>query len=136
MPAAVDTASGITEFGIMPVSVARSLIDAGKVKLLGIASERRPNNIPKSVALMKDYVSGLNVYGCWTFALPPNTPPDVVKWYVDTVIPTLKTQQYKEFMDNYDIFLDEETLSPAGVRKDLVELRKKWIPFVNKMTNK
>jgi tripartite-type tricarboxylate transporter receptor subunit TctC len=133
MPAAIDTAGGITEFGIMPVAVARPLIDAGKVKLLGIASERHVKNVPKTVALMKDYAPGLNVYGCWTFALPPDTPADVVKWYVDNVIPTLKTQQFKEFADENDIFIDETTLSPTGVRKDLTALRKQWLPYVTKM---
>jgi tripartite-type tricarboxylate transporter receptor subunit TctC len=133
MPAAIDTAGGITEFGIMPVAVARPLIESGRVKLLGIASERYVKNVPKSVALMKNYAPGLNVYGCWTFALPPNTPSEIVKWYVENVIPTLKTQKYKDFMDENDIFLDEATLSPDGIRKDLTTLRNQWLPYALKI---
>jgi tripartite-type tricarboxylate transporter receptor subunit TctC len=63
-----DVAGNQTEFGIMPIAIAKPLIDAGKVKAIAIASEQRLTQIPK-VPLWKDHVPGLNVYAAWMIML-------------------------------------------------------------------
>lgn len=122
-----------TEFGVMPIAIANQLVQAGKVKLIGIAGETKLAGIPKEVPLMKDSVAGLNVYGCWNVALPPNTPPEISKWYENNFIPALKTTEYKKFMEENYIFLDPKSIGPKGVRKDMVELQKQWLPYVKNL---
>lgn len=132
-PALLDTAAGVTEFGIMPITVANTLVPSGKVKLIGIAGEHMPAGISKNVPLMNSVVPGLNVYGCWNVALPPNTPQDIVDWYVNNFIPALRTAEYKKFMEDNMIILDPRSVGQAAVRRDMVELRQQWHPYVRKL---
>jgi tripartite-type tricarboxylate transporter receptor subunit TctC len=122
-----------TEFGVMPIAIANQLVATGKVKLIGVAGETKLAGIPKEVPLMKDSVAGLNVYGCWNVALPPNTPPEIAKWYEKNFIAALKTAEYKKFMEENYIFLDPKSVGPTGVRKDMVELQKQWLPYVKSL---
>lgn len=137
VPAATSVASYDgkigTEFGIMPIAPALPLIQAGKIKLLGIAGEQKITGLPENTQLVKDYVKGLNVYGCWNFALPPNTPPEIVDWYVKNVVAALNTPEYKKFMEENYIFLDKKSVGPTNILKDMVELRKTWKPYVESL---
>lgn len=137
VPAATSVASYDgkvgTEYGIMPITPALPLIQAGKIKLLGIAGDRKLQGLPENVSLVKDYVSGLNVYGCWNFALPPNTPSEIVDWYTKHVVEALNTPEYRKFMVENYIFLDKKSVGPANVLKDMVELRRTWKPYVESL---
>lgn len=132
-PAMLATASGDTEFGIMPITVANTLIPSGKIKLLGIAGETRPHGVPQNTPLMSSFVPGLNVYGCWNIALPPNTPLEIADWYVKNLVPVLKSDAYKRFMEENMISLDKRAVGPTGVRKDMLDLRSQWQPYVRKL---
>jgi tripartite-type tricarboxylate transporter receptor subunit TctC len=69
-----------TEFGIMPIAVAKPLIDAGKVKAIGFTGTRRMEQYPR-VPLLNTVAPGINVYAAWSLQLPPNTPKNIVNWY-------------------------------------------------------
>ena len=122
-----------TEFGIMPIAPALPMVQSGKVKLLALASEQKIQGIPDNVALAKDFVPGLNLYGCWNFVLPPNTPKEIADWYVKHVVGAINTQEYKNFMAENYIFLDKKSVGPANIRKEMEQFRKTWKPYVDSL---
>ena len=123
----VASATGI-EFGIMPVTIAKSLIDAGKVKLIGITGEHKIAYYPKAEPIK---VGGgyIDVFAAWAMILPPNTPKDIVEWYQKTFIPALRSKEIKSYYDDNLIFLDEKELSPEGFSRGIEQLRATWIPL-------
>ena len=65
---AVASDAGI-EFGIMPIAIARPLIDGGKVKLIGLTAGQQR------------VIPNINVNAGWVISLPPATPRNIVEWY-------------------------------------------------------
>jgi len=128
-PTITDAAAGIVEFAVVPIAVANTLLPTGKIKLIGIAGETRLKGLSKDVPLMTQYANGLNVYGCWNVALPPNTPTPIVDYYRKVVLDALKTDEYKKFMEDNYIFVTK----PEAVVEDMNALRKQWTPYTSKM---
>jgi len=56
-----DVLSGIVEFGVFPIAVGAPMVKAGKLKLIGVASETVLPGL-ENYKLMHKYVPGLNVY--------------------------------------------------------------------------
>lgn len=121
-----------TEFGIMPIAVAKALIDAGKVKPIGFTGTRKMAQFP-DVPLLKDVAPGINVYAAWSIELPPGTSKEVVDWYQKQFSTAIRSQEYKEYMDANVIFYAEDELNPAGLRKHMEELRAAFIPVLSKI---
>jgi len=132
MPALTDAAAGVTEFAIVPIAVANTMLPSGKVKIIGIAGEQKLSAFPNT-ALMKDHVPGLNVYACWNIVLPPNTPKEIVKWYLDNFVPAIRSAEAKRFFDENMMFIATGSHTPEGLRRDMEQLRKQWQPYVSKM---
>jgi tripartite-type tricarboxylate transporter receptor subunit TctC len=120
------------EFGIMPISIALPLVQSGKVKVIGITGERRLANLPNAEPIK---VNGhyIDVFAAWAMVLPPNTPPEIVQWYLDTFIPTLRSPEVKRYYDDNLIFVEEKDLSPIGFLKSIEQLRGVWIPLSQKI---
>ena len=116
------------EFGIMPVTIAKPLIDAGKVKLIGITGEHKIAYYPKAEPI-KVGGSYIDVFAAWAMILPPNTPKDIVEWYQKMFIPALRSKEIKSYYDDNLIFLDEKELSPEGFSRGIEQLRATWIPL-------
>ncbi len=132
--AALAVAAGDTEFGIMPIAVAKPLVEGGKVKLIALIGEQQLTGLPKT-PLMKDYVPGMNVYAGWVIALPPGTPRDVVEWYETNFTTAIKSQEAKRFFEENLMFTDASELGPKGTRASINKLREQWIPIVKNMSN-
>lgn len=132
VPAVTDAAAGVTEFAIVPLAVANTLIPSGKIKIIGIAGEQKMSAFPNT-ALMKDHVPGLNVYACWNIVLPPNTAPEVVKWYLDNFVPAIRSAESRRFFDENMMFVAPASHTPEGLRRDMEQLRRQWQPYVSKM---
>lgn len=132
LPAVTDVAGGHAEFGVMPIAVSNTLLPTGKIKLLALAGEQTLPGMPKAT-LAKDFVPGLNVYGCWNLVLPKGTDPAIQKWYVDAFVPALKSAEFKRWADENMVFIDAKSLGPVAVRKDMEQLRAQWQPYVSKM---
>jgi tripartite-type tricarboxylate transporter receptor subunit TctC len=114
-----------TEFGIMPVAIARPLIESGKVKLIGLTGEPI-NNLPT----MSKAVPGLNVNAGWVVSLPPKTPNDVVAWYQREFSRAIRSQEYQQWARSNYIFTVDSELSPEGTLKFAQQLRKSFEPVV------
>ena len=137
MPAVVSVASfdpktGGTEFGIMPIAVARALVEAGKVKPIGFTGTQRMPQFP-NVPLLKDVAPGINVYAAWSIQLPPNTPRDITEWYQKNFSAAVRSKEYAEWRELNVVFYEEDELTPAGLRKYMDELRAAFIPMLSKI---
>jgi len=137
MPAVISVASfdpkmGGTEFGIMPIAVARALVEGGKVKPIGFTGTQRMPQFP-NVPLLKDVAPGINVYAAWSIQLPPNTPRDIVEWYQRTFSAAVHSKEYAEWRELNVVFYEEDELTPAGLRRQIDELRAAFIPVLSRI---
>jgi tripartite-type tricarboxylate transporter receptor subunit TctC len=117
-----------TEFGIMPIAVARPLIEAGKVKPIGLTGGPKLKALP-AVPLLSDTIPGLKVYAGWIVVLPPQTPNVIVDWYVDRFSQAILSKEYQEWAEQNYIITDRDELSPRGVMAYAEELRTAFTPI-------
>ena len=104
--ALTDLAGNTIDIAIVPVSSAKPLVEAGKVRIIAITSDRPLKAVPK-IPVMKDTVPGLVVGATWSMFLPPNTDPKIVKWYADTFGPAvLNAEVRKTFEDQWAVTFD------------------------------
>jgi tripartite-type tricarboxylate transporter receptor subunit TctC len=121
-----------TEFGIMPIAVAKALIEAGKVKPIGFTGTRKMTQFP-NVPLLNTVTPGINVYAAWSIQLPPGTPKDISEWYQQQVGNAVRSTEYKEYTDANVIFYAEDELTPAGLKRHMDDLRAAFIPVLSKI---
>ena len=121
-----------TEFGIMPIAVAKSLIDAGRVKPIGFTGTRKMAQFP-NVPLLNGVAPGINVYAAWSIQLPPGTPKDIAEWYQQQFSAAIRSADYKEYTDANVIFYAEDELTPAGLKRHMDDLRAAFIPVLSKI---
>jgi tripartite-type tricarboxylate transporter receptor subunit TctC len=129
--AAYDGKTG-TEFGIMPIAVAKPLVEAGKVRAIGFTGTRPMPQFP-DVPLLKDVAPGINVYAAWSIELPKGTAKEVVEWYTKNFTAAIKSAEYKEFMTANVIFYEEKELTPEGLKKQMDSLRSTFLPVLEKL---
>jgi tripartite-type tricarboxylate transporter receptor subunit TctC len=136
MPAVTSAASFDgktgTEFAIIPIAVAKALVDAGKVKPIGFTGTRRMAQFP-DVPLLNTIAPGINVYAAWSIQLPPGTDKDIVAWYQQQFSKAIRSAEYKEYMDANVIFYVEDELTPVGLKRNMDELRATFLPVLNKI---
>jgi len=121
-----------TEFGIMPIAVAKSLIDAGRVKPIGFTGTRRMAQFP-NVPLLNTIAPGINVYAAWSIELPPGASRDISEWYQREFSAAVRSSEYKEYTDANVIFYEESELTPAGLKRHMDELRATFLPVLSKL---
>lgn len=132
LPAAQDVAGGHAEVGIVPIAVAQTLLNTGKIKILGIAGEQKLSKLPMA-PLMKDTIPGLNVYACWNIVLPSGTSEDIQQWFVRAFVDAANSTQARRYFDENFMFVDERAQGPLGVKQDMVALRRQWNEYVKRM---
>ena len=118
-----------TEFGIMPIAVARPLVEAGKVKVIGFTGTRKMSQYP-DVPLLNGVAPGINVYAAWSIELPPGTDKAVVAWYQREFARAVRSKEYAEWREQNVVFYEESELTPAGLRKHMEELRANFLPVL------
>jgi tripartite-type tricarboxylate transporter receptor subunit TctC len=121
-----------TEFGIVPIAVAKSLIDAGRVKPIGFTGTRKMSQFP-NVPLLNTVTPGINVYAAWSIQLPPGTDKEIVAWYQREFAAAVRSAEYKEYTDANVIFYVEEELTPTGLKKQMDDLRSTFLPVLSKI---
>jgi hypothetical protein len=121
-----------TEFGIMPIAVAKSLIDAGRVRPIGFTGTRRMAQFP-AVPLLNGVAPGINVYAAWSIQLPPGTARDITEWYQREFSAAVRSTEYREYTDANVIFYAEDELTPAGLKRHMDELRAAFIPVLSRI---
>lgn len=123
-----DVAGGHVEFGIIPAAVAATFAQSGKIRILGLCSEKPVAGI--DAPLMDKWIPGMHVYAAWAIILPKGTAPEIKKWYVDNFSRAIRSPQAKEFFDKNYMFYDERELTPAGFKSSMMKLREQWIPIL------
>jgi tripartite-type tricarboxylate transporter receptor subunit TctC len=118
-----------TEFGIMPIAVAKPLVDAGKVKAIGFTGTHSMPQYP-NVPLLNTVAPGINVYAAWSIQLPPNTDKNIVDWYQTNFARAIRSKEYAKWRDINVVFYEESELTPAGLRKHMEELRSVFLPVL------
>lgn len=132
--AAVAVAGKEVDYGILPVAVAQTLAQSGKIRILALCGEQRLAQIP-DVPLMNQFVPGMNVYAAWGLILPKDTPKEIVDWYVTNFSTAILSKEAQQFFDNNLMFSDAKELTPAGFKNSMMQLRKQWIPVISKLNN-
>jgi len=126
-----DVVGGHVEFGILPLSVAASNIESGKVKLVGLSGETKVTQFPKT-QLVKDHVPNAVVMAMWNVSVPKNTPQNVIDWYVNAFKTAMATPEVKKFFhDNYMSFPNE--VSQAEAMASVYKLKEKYGPIALKL---
>ena len=128
----VASSAGGTEFGILPLAVARPLIEAGKVKAIGITGDRKIAQMP-AIPLLRKIAPGVNVFAAWNIVLPPRTDRVIVDYYADLFARAINTTEYQEWMDQNLVFVDSRELDPDGLRQHAQELRRTFLPLANQI---
>jgi hypothetical protein len=128
----VATPSGGTEFGIMPIAVALPLIEAGRVKPIGITGDRKIAHMP-NIPLLRKIAPGINVFAAWNLVLPPRTERVIVDYYADLFARAINTTEYQEWMDQNLVFVESRELDPDGLRQHAQELRRTFLPLANQI---
>ena len=131
-PAVQSVASNATEFGIMPVAIARPLIEAGKVKLSGLTGAHNIRNL-KDAPLMNSAVPGISVYAGWVVSLLPGTRQDVLDWYQREFSRAVQSAEYQAWAGDSFIFTDPQQLTPQGTAKYAEQLRRSFAPIIQRL---
>ena len=130
--AGADVAGGHLEFGIIPAAIAAPLAQSGKIKVIGLTSERTIKGF-ENTPLMNKWVPGMNVYAGWGIILPKGTSPEIQKWYVDNFSRVIRSPEAQIFFENNYMFVDEKELTPDGFKRSMADLRKQWIPVLSSL---
>ena len=86
-----------------------------------------------SVPLLNTVAPGINVYAAWSIQLPPGTRSDIVEWYQQQFSAAVRSAEYKEYTDANVIFYEESELTPAGLKRQMDELRAAFLPVLSKI---
>ena len=118
-----------TEFGIMPITIAQPLVQAGRVKVIGITGTRRLEKMP-DVPTLQEIAPGINVFAAWVLCLPPNTPKEIVEFYRAKFAPIIRGPEYKKWRDENLVFFEESELKPEGVKATREVIRKSFLDIL------
>lgn len=127
-----DVAGGHVEFGIIPVAVANTLTQSGKIKIIALCSEYKIDAI-KDVPLMKDLIPGMNVYAAWGIVLPKNTDKGIIDWYVINFTNAIRSNDGQRFLRENLMFAESKEQTPQGFKASMMQLREKWVPIINEV---
>lgn len=131
-PAVQSVAASTTEFGIMPVAVARPLIEANRVKLIGLTGTHRITSL-RDAPLMNTAVPGISVYAGWMVSLLPGTRQEVVDWYQREFARAIQSIEYQTWAADNFIFSDAQQLTPQGTARYAELLRRSFQPIIQRL---
>lgn len=130
--ALLDVMGGSVEFGVTPVAVGYPHVQAGKLKLIGIADTKVLPGLEK-YPLMTAVVPNLSIHGCWNIVLPPGTPQEIQSWYNKNFVPVIRNAQSAEKFKENMMYITVNEHSPEGVRASMHKLRQQWQPIAKKI---
>jgi tripartite-type tricarboxylate transporter receptor subunit TctC len=73
------------------------------------------------------------VYAAWSIQLPPNTDREIVAWYQKTFAAAVRSKEYAEWREAQVVFYVEDELTPTGLKKTMDELRRTFLPVLEKI---
>jgi tripartite-type tricarboxylate transporter receptor subunit TctC len=134
MAATIDVAGSKLDMAIVPVSIPRPMVGT-KIRLLGHTGSVPIAGIEK-VSLIKNHVPELEINASWAVFLPPNTPPDITKWYVEQFQQASSTPDTIEYFRSGWAVIDPTAQGPAGLAASIYRLKKHWYRLAEETLNK
>jgi tripartite-type tricarboxylate transporter receptor subunit TctC len=106
-PAITDTAAGLVDFTIVEMSAAIPLLEAGKVRLLAVTSDRRMPAFPDVPTLQELGYRNFFQVAWWGVFAPVGVPPAVTGKLEQTLLAIYGDAESKAYLDknNYFAFL-------------------------------
>ncbi len=110
-PAVMDTASGQTDFTIVEMSAALPQVEAKKLRLLAVTSDRRMPSHPDIPTLQELGYKDFFQVAWWGVFAPAATPREVTEKLEKTLLSIYRDAETKEYLDrnNYSAFLGTST---------------------------
>jgi tripartite-type tricarboxylate transporter receptor subunit TctC len=130
--ATVAVAGGQVDMAIVPMSVPKPLIDAGKVRILAHTGSS-PVVGQESVALMRDHMPKFVLESAWSVFLPPGTPKHITDWYVKMILQALKDPAARQYYTTNWATVDPATLGPDGLTNSISALKNTWLPIAQRV---
>ena len=130
--ALLDVMGGHVEFSVTPVAVGWPHVQAGRLKLIGLADTRTLPGL-ESAPLMSRVAPGLSIHGCWNIVLPPGTPFEIQTWYQQHFVPAIRSaESAAKFRENL-MYITPEEHSASGVRAAMTRLQQTWQPIARRI---
>ena len=108
-PVVQDVLGNHIMIGVVPLQIAKSQIDSGKIRLLAVGSKNRLSEFPNSPSIFEFFKSWKNNDG-FLVVLPKNSSPTAIKYWNDLLLEYVTDKQVQQD------FLKEYTESmPFGV---------------------
>ncbi|WP_233167987.1 Bug family tripartite tricarboxylate transporter substrate binding protein [Xylophilus sp. ASV27] len=106
-PAVADVAGGQVDFTIVELSAALPLVQAGKVRLLAVTSEKRMSLLPDTPTLQELGYKDFFQVAWWGVFAPKSTPRNVRDVLEKTLLSIYDDAESKEYLDrnNFNAFL-------------------------------
>ena len=117
-------------FGTSPIAVVMENYKAGKVKVIGITSQK-PIPLLSNIPVFTSVYPDLHYNLIWGITMPKGVPEDVVKWYETAFNNALNTDMVKAQLQVNTMFVDPRTLSSKTYTEYLIKQRKTLEPLVD-----
>ena len=130
--ASVAVAGGQVDMAIVPMSVSKPLIDAGKIRVLAHTGSAPVPGL-ESVTLMRDYMPKFVLESAWSVFFPPDTPKHIADWYVRMTLQALRDPAAKQYYATNWATIDSATLGPDGLVNSISVLRGNWLPIAQRV---
>lgn len=106
-PAVADVAAGLVDFTIVEMSAAMALLQAQKIRLLAVTSDRRMAAFPDVPTLQETGYRDYFQVAWWGVFAPSGTPPAAAATLERTLLEIYSDSETKEFLskNNYSAFL-------------------------------
>jgi tripartite-type tricarboxylate transporter receptor subunit TctC len=123
-----DMSSGAVDYAMMEPVFATAQHKQGKLRILGVSSQKRLQAAPDFPTMAEQGFSGIKMELWWAAFVPAGTPKEVYeqlnKWFDQVTA----TEDAKRFLNNFSS--DPFISPPAQAQAKLVEDDKKWAEYM------
>jgi tripartite-type tricarboxylate transporter receptor subunit TctC len=117
-------------FGTSPIAVVMEHVKAGKIKIIGITSQKPIPSLP-NIPVFTSVYPDLHYNLIWGITMPKDVPEDIFRWYETAFNLALNTDIVKAQLQTNTMFIDTRTLSSKGYTEYLIKQRKTLEPLVD-----
>ena len=124
----MDVASDNLDFGIIPAGLIKTAENTGKVKIIGITSDK-PFKDASQYKVFKSEINELVFYIYRLVVLPKGTDPKIVEWFNKNMRIALENPNIiKGFEENFET-IDDSYLTSNGIKKVVLKGKEIYQPL-------
>ena len=128
VPAAVATAAGEVDFSFIAIATAKSLLAAGKSRVLAVSGSSRSASFPDVPTVAEAGVPGFEWVASTFFLAPAHTPRDIVRKLSDALGEVARGDGYREFAKG--IGMDADFMGEAEWGRTIAAERQRYLQVV------